>query len=318
MKINCVCTDVLLVRSKKGGKGAVLPPYLKMKQKKRQRGIIAVLSVILLVAVGIIGFGYMTLQSLQTEKKQMQQEMEANQQTVYVATRLIERGETIIAEGDGANVELQNIYTGLESFNYITEEELGNVATVDISEGVPVMYVMVTDKAITNDSRDYELSAVNLTTDQDVYDVVDVRILFPDGSDYVVLAKKEISQLSLANCVFSTILNEEEILRYACAIIDAYTTTGAKLYTTRYVEGSLQEAATPNYPVREATRILLQTDPNVVSTAADTLNEQARKDLEKRLGAITPEELDAINNGMMQDDANVKNTISQEEITDGE
>lgn len=287
-----------------------------MKQKKRQRSIITALSVVLVLAVGIIAYGYTMINALKTENANMTQEMTQNQQTVYVAKRLIERGEKINAEGSNANVELQKVYTGLESFNYITEDELGNVATVDISAGVPVMYVMVTDKAITNDSREFELSAVNLTTDQDVYDVVDVRILFPDGSDYVVLAKKEINQLSLANCVFSTILNEEEILRYACAIIDAYTTTGARLYTTRYVEGSLQEAATPNYPVRESTRKLLQTDPNVVSTAADTLNEQARYDLEKRLGELTPEELDAINSGLLQDENNIKNTISQEEITE--
>lgn len=287
-----------------------------MKQKKRQRSIITALSVVLVLAVGIIAYGYTMINALKTENANMTQEMTQNQQTVYVAKRLIERGEKINAEGSNANVELQKVYTGLESFNYITEDELGNVATVDISAGVPVMYVMVTDKAITNDSREFELSAVNLTTDQEVYDVVDVRILFPDGSDYVVLAKKEINQLSLANCVFSTILNEEEILRYACAIIDAYTTTGARLYTTRYVEGSLQEAATPNYPVRESTRKLLQTDPNVVSTAADTLNEQARYDLEKRLGALTPEELDAINSGLLQDENNIQNTISQEEITE--
>lgn len=287
-----------------------------MKQKKRQKGIITILSVILLLAIGVIAYGYMQLESLKEENSTMSEEMTQNQQTVYVATRLIERGETITADGESANVELQNIYTGLESFNYITEEEIGSVATVDISQGVPVMYVMVTDKAITNDSREYELSAVNLTTDQAEYDMVDVRIMFPDGSDYVVLAKKEISQINLTNCVFSTILNEEEILRYTCAIIDAYTTTGAKLYTTRYVEGSLQEAATPNYPVRESTRALLQTDPNVVSTAADTLNAQARIDLEERIGSLTPEELDAIQNGLSQDAANVTNTISQKEITE--
>jgi len=288
----------------------------KMKQKKRQKGLITILSVVLLFAIGVIAYGYMQLESLKESNSQMSQEMQQNQQTVYVATRLIERGEQIVAEGEKANVELQKIYTGLEAFNYITEEEIGSVATIDISQGVPVMYVMVTDKAITNDSREYELSAVNLTTDQAQYDMVDVRILFPDGSDYVVLSKKEINQISLANCVFSAVLNEEEILRYACAIIDAYTVTGAKLYTTRYVEGSLQEAATPNYPVRESTRELLQTDPNVVSTAADTLNAQARVDLERRLGTLSPEELDAIKNGLLTDETNVSNTISQNEITE--
>ena len=282
-----------------------------MNQRKRQKTILTILTVFVLVLVGVILFGFFELKNAKEENSALTFEMEQNQQTVYVATRLIERGEEIIAEGTEANVELQKIYTGMEAFNYITEEQLGTIATVDISEGVPVMYVMVAEKSITNDSREYEITAVNLTTDQDEYDIVDVRIMFPDGSDYIVLSKKEVSQLNLSNCIFTTILSEEEILRYACAIVDAYTTTGARLYTTRYVESALQEASTPNYPVREVTRQLLQTDPNVVSTAAETLNAQARIDLETRLGNLTAEELDAVKSGIESEEAKKDTTVNE-------
>lgn len=287
-----------------------------MNQRKRQKTILTILTVVVLVLVGVILFGFFELKNQKEENAALTFEMEQNQQTVYVATRLIERGEEIVAEGTEANVELQKIYTGMEAFNYITEEQLGTVATVDISEGVPVMYVMVAEKSITNDSREYEITAVNLTTDQDEYDIVDVRIMFPDGSDYIVLSKKEVSQLNLSNCIFTTILSEEEILRYACAIVDAYTTTGARLYTTRYVESSLQEASTPNYPVREVTRQLLQSDPNVVSSAAETLNAQARIDLETRLGNLTAEELDAVKSGIESEEARKDTTVNENKTTE--
>lgn len=289
-----------------------------MNQRKRQKTVLTICTVIILFLTAVVLLGMYELKSLKEENASFTAEMTSNQQTVYVATRLIERGEEITADGEDKNVELQNIYTGLEPFNYITNEQLGCVATVDISEGVPVMYVMVAEKSITNDSREFEISAVNLSTDQNEYDMVDVRILFPDGSDYVVLSKKEVTNLNLGTSIFSTILNEEEILRYSCAIIDAYTTTGARLYTTRYVESSLQQASTPNYPVREVTRLLLQSDPNVVSTAAETLNAEARVSLEQRLGNLTDEELDAVNSRLNIEDINKETTNNESTTGTGE
>lgn len=282
-----------------------------MNQRKKQKTILTICTVVILFLVVVVLVGVFEIKTLRDTNTSLTSEMTQNQQTVYVATRLIERGEKLIAEGNDANVELQNIYTGLEPFNYITKEQIGNVATVDISEGVPVMYVMVAEKNITNDSREFEISAVNLTTDQDEYDMVDVRILFPDGSDYIVLSKKEVTQVDLSSCIFTTILNEEEILRYSCAIVDAYTTTGARLYTTRYVESSLQNASVPNYPVREVTRLLLQSDPNVVTTAAETLNAEARISLERRLGDLTAEELDAVSTNFENEQVK-KDTLTNE------
>ena len=51
------------------------------------------------------------------------------------------------------------------------------------------MYNMVTDVVVDNDTRDYEISVANLTTDQKENDVVDIRVIFPNGEDYVILSK---------------------------------------------------------------------------------------------------------------------------------
>ena len=268
-----------------------------MKRKKRNRMLIMIVVIVLLALIICSFFEYSKIQDLKAANIMYQTELSNNQQTVYVATDLINAGDIVTDTGENANVEKQTVYTGLESYNYITESEMNTRAKVDIAAGVPVMYNMVTDVVVDNDTRDYEISVANLTTDQKENDVVDIRVIFPNGEDYVILSKKQITNLNLENCVFTSQLNEEEILRFASAIVDAYMTTGARIYTTRYVEENIQETSTPNYPVRETTIALINSDPNVVTKATETLNLEARLSLEQRLGTLTEDELDAVSEG---------------------
>lgn len=268
-----------------------------MKRKKRNRMLIMIVVIVLLALIICSFFEYSKIQDLKAANTMYQTELSNNQQTVYVATDLINAGDIVTDTGENANVEKQTVYTGLESYNYITESEMNTRAKVDIAAGVPVMYNMVTDVVVDNDTRDYEISVANLTTDQKENDVVDIRVIFPNGEDYVILSKKQITNLNLENCVFTSQLNEEEILRFASAIVDAYMTTGARIYTTRYVEENIQETSTPNYPVRETTIALINSDPNVVTKATETLNLEARLSLEQRLGTLTEDELDAVSEG---------------------
>lgn len=268
-----------------------------MKRKKRNRMLIMIVVIVLLALIICSFFEYSKIQDLKAANTMYQTELSNNQQTVYVATDLINAGDIVTDTGENANVEKQTVYTGLESYNYITESEMNTRAKVDIAAGFPVMYNMVTDVVVDNDTRDYEISVANLTTDQKENDVVDIRVIFPNGEDYVILSKKQITNLNLENCVFTSQLNEEEILRFASAIVDAYMTTGARIYTTRYVEENIQETSTPNYPVRETTIALINSDPNVVTKATETLNLEARLSLEQRLGTLTEDELDAVSEG---------------------
>lgn len=296
-----------------------------MKRKKRNRMLIMIVVIVLLALIICSFFEYSKIQDLKAANTMYQTELSNNQQTVYVATDLINAGDIVTDTGENANVEKQTVYTGLESYNYITESEMNTRAKVDIAAGVPVMYNMVTDVVVDNDTRDYEISVANLTTDQKENDVVDIRVIFPNGEDYVILSKKQITNLNLENCVFTSQLNEEEILRFASAIVDTYMTTGARIYTTRYVEENIQETSTPNYPVRETTIALINSDPNVVTKATETLNLEARLSLEQRLGTLTEDELDAVSEGFGLTDTakssvlgSASTATSNEETTDTE
>ncbi|MCD8082195.1 MAG: SAF domain-containing protein [Clostridiales bacterium] len=212
-----------------------------------------------------------------------------------------------------ANVYQEEIYTSLPSAAYITEDMLGSVALIDISAEQPIMANMVQSLEITQDSREYEISAAALMVDQTEHDVVDVRIVFPNGEDYLVLAKKQIQNLSLANSTFWTYMNEDEILRFSSALIDAFQTTGTRIYTTRYVAATLQEEAVPNYLVRSETIDLMREDPNIYARAAQTMNAAARLSLEARLGQLTPDQLNAVNEGFGLTDT-AKSAVLQEQI----
>ena len=57
-----------------------------------------------------------------------------------------------ISKGDilqeNVNVKKQQIYSGLEDYNYITEEDMGSTAIIDMYEGMTVMTNMITPLAV--------------------------------------------------------------------------------------------------------------------------------------------------------------------------
>lgn len=172
------------------------------------------------------------------------------------------------------------------------------VATTDISANTPIMMSMVEQGMFNKDERSVEVTIAQLMSTQQNGDYVDVRVAFPDGSDYIVLSKKKITSLGLSNSVFTTYCDEADIERLASATLDAYLTAGARVYTTKYIESSLQDRAKETYPVKSATLQFLEQagnpnlNPNrVLSLAEASLNQEARLALEQRLGKITSDDL---------------------------
>lgn len=268
-----------------------------MKKKKQQKRILAILIALIVILGGVAGFlGYMYKTENETAVA-LKEELDANTLTVYVASQYIAGGDTITADGDNPNVIQQQIRTGLDEFAYISEEELGQSALVDIPEGQPVMYNMVTTEEFDKDTRKYEIAVANLMTTSTENDIVDVRVMFPNGEDYIILSQKKMEGLNIETNVFTCNMNEEEILRMASATIDAYTISGAYIYVTKYIASEAQDEAIPNYPVKAETLELINSDPNVLTTAIETLNLSARLSLESRLSSLSQDELAAVVEG---------------------
>ncbi len=288
-----------------------------MKKTKRERKLSLIITVlgILLAGAVVIGFlGYQQIKRYESNESSMKIEMAANQQTVYVAIADIKQGDQLL---ENVNIAQQNIYSGLDASLYMTENQVGYKALVSIPTGDAIQLNMIGESEITEDERDYEMDVVTLMTNQEVSDVVDIRIMFPDGSDYIVLSKKTIRNLSKENSIFYTNLNEDEILRMASATIDAYQTNGAKIYTTRYVQPTLQEESTPFYPVKQNVIDLLHNDPNILEIAQETLNASARADLEARLLSISEQDSSAIISGQDAVSQNQQNALDGNSEADG-
>lgn len=264
--------------------------------KKGLKVAVIILAVLTLGLGGLSYFMYSQYTKTVDENAEYYNKLASYERSVYVATAEIKAGD-ILKEGE--NVEKQNVATALASDFFVDASELNKVALTDISVGTPIYKIMVADKEIDNLTRSIEISTVSvpLTLTNGAY--VDIRIMFPNGEDYIVLSKKRVSNLFLEDVTFTTELSEEEINRLSSAIIDTFTVSGTKMYCTTYVAPSVQEASVPNYLVRNETIDVLAKNPNLadVELLKSTINSQLRSEMEARLANLSEEQLTAVQKG---------------------
>lgn len=153
------------------------------------------------------------------------------------------------------------------------------------------------------DLRNRELQVVLLPSSLVKGDIIDVRIQFPTGQDYVLLSKKKVERLNAATLWIT--MTEEEILSLSSAIVDAYLHK-ASIYALTYVEPQFQTPAIATYPANSEVLKLLESDPNIVRRAEQELSRQVRSSLESSLAAS----MTAPSKGVEQDVAQSSVTYS--------
>lgn len=168
----------------------------------------------------------------------------------------------------------------------------GKCLKVSLKEGCILSPDMVCSPQKTaDDERLLNLSYVRLSEKMRAGDYVDIRISFRNGGDYILLSKKKIQDIK-GNSIGEEgtelhalwlKVNEEEILRLASAVVDAYYQEECDIYAIQYVS-EMQKAATITYPVNETIKKLLENDPNVTALAqhmTDNIRKELRDALEK-------------------------------------
>ena len=151
------------------------------------------------------------------------------------------------------------------------------VAKIDMNANTVITKSLIdlSDEVTTNDVRMQEYNSIVLPVDLFTDDYVDIRLLLPNGQDYIVVSKKKVTVPDLnGEYLTDTIqmkMSEDEILSMSNAIVEAYKIDGSKLYATKYSEAGMQEASTPTYVVNKAVASLIEVDPNIVSTAKAAL-----------------------------------------------
>lgn len=192
----------------------------------------------------------------------------------YALNRDVKSGQEITAD----MLSPINTYSNLIPQNYIdstilTSVESGKkvVAKVDLYKNTILTASTVTteENTVTKDVRTMEYNMLTLPINLTIGDYVDIRITFPDGQDFIVIAKKEIKNIQGNTVTFD--MSEADIVMLNSAIVESYIMKASNIYIAKYVEPGIQEKAANTYvPTAEVIR-LIETDSNIVSTAKNEL-----------------------------------------------
>jgi hypothetical protein len=287
---------------------------------KRKRKWLRILGGVLisLIIVGGLAFGsYIVFQNkMKTLAEDYQRQINGLEATINSQTKKVLIPNNSVAMGELLTEDLFSeveITTSTLLEKYMSKEDFGAYALIDLEANVPVYKSMLTKDLISDDIREEEFNMFLLPSNMKINDYVDVRINFPNGEDYIVLSKKKVQNIDLKTNTVWLWLNEKEILTMSSAIIDAYLNKGTKLYSLTYVEPTLQSGSVETYPVNNDVLIILQETPNILDEARESMTAEARAYLEERLAYLSEDELSQVDVGINEEDA-----LRNERIDEGE
>lgn len=260
--------------------------------------------------------------------------LESKQRKVLVATSDLKSGDEVTMD----SFKMETVQTTMDTTQIVSSDDFefmdengeiiekydqnGNPMTkkivmkIDVPANSMVTKDMIVEdgEQTKDDQRIQEYNMIILPSELKNGEYVDIRIRFPKGQDYIILAKKKIIQ-----CTSDTIwikLSEEEILSLGNAIVESYTAEGTKLYATTYSEPGMQNAATPTYAVSEAVLNLINSDPNIREEARTALwnryNSQGQSSqrvgqIDAMLSAYEDGRASAVESGIEEEITSLKN-----------
>lgn len=259
-----------------------------------------ILGFILGLIISMIVFGVAYFYYLNHEKEMKEQEKAAIQQeavdkyiqehptkVVYALAQDKKAGE-VLSDTDFAATEINEELVPADA---VLEPSfaVGKVMRSDMKQNtILTESLYYEEKDYPDDMRLLEYTVVNLPQKLDVNEFVDLRIMLPTGSDYIVLSKKRVIDLQRPtpenpkNIIWFHAL-EEEILRMTSAIVDASFVDGAILYAVPYVAPDVQDEAIQTYPPNIEVQNLIIQNPNILEKAITELEARNRKLFEENV-----------------------------------
>ena len=148
----------------------------------------------------------------------------------------------------------------------------GYKSKVALKEGTILtksMLMSTEDEDIENSLRYMEYNMITVPTTLEEGDYIDIRLRLPNSQDLIVISKKSI--VSIYNQTVGFNLTEDEILLLNSAIVESYKMTSSELYLAKYVEPGMQEKSVYTYSPSEEVVNLIQSNPNIVATARESI-----------------------------------------------
>ena len=213
--------------------------------------------------------------------------------SLFVLTRDVTAGEELTA--DMFQVQRVQSEEDLSAAQSLTQEDLvGKRLKVSLTKGAALSTDIVYEGTpIADDERRIELRELELPQTLRENEFVDIRIVFPNGEDYLVVGHKRVYRIIRDEegemLALQLRLLEDELLRYQAACVDTKTYQDTRLYALQYT-GEFQPAAQTYYPVNRAVFDLLQWDPNIVELFVVEKEQERRTLLETNLEHFLLEE----------------------------
>lgn len=186
-------------------------------------------------------------------------------------------GNLVLKKGDTTTKVFVDDTTGLyytgssTNKNFIDTTQKPVVAAVDMYANTVITSKLIKRTDLTSDVRKAEYNMVVLPVDLVTGEYVDIRLMLPNGQDFIVVSKKAVEFPEGINNTIWMNLSEEEILIMSSAIVEAYKINGAKLYAIKYVDSGSQEAAIATYVPSGEVTSLISSDENIVNKASEAL-----------------------------------------------
>lgn len=228
------------------------------------------------------GYGILKCNEINAVNEQsiaaLEQQIVSNMRSGYVSMVDIKAGETV---SESMLTYSTQLVSNVDQAYFMDASDLGKVARTSIVAGMPIYKSNLSDEKA-DQLRERECAFIWLSSNLKDYDFVDVRILFPNGEDYVVAAKKAIYDTRIrVNDVFLQ-LTEEEIQLLDSAIVDA-NMHNAKIYVTKYTNPEIQEASVITYSPNSDVMRVIANDANIVKRSEAALSVDARAAMDKRM-----------------------------------
>ena len=287
--------------------------FRKLKRTTKQYIIVAMIC-ITVIGSAAISTSIVTVGQIREEYEYMlseaKQEMNDNKRTVYISQSDIIRGEILTLD----KVELKTVYSAQPSESYITKDELGKAAMLDIPKGTHIIKNMLAKNLVTSALREVEYDVIHMSSNIEVNDYVDIRLVYPNGENYIVISKKPLKGIWPDTALCFMWVEEEEILRMSAAIVDAALYKGTMLFMTKYIEPNIQDASIITYTPNISVLSLIEEDPNIVERCSQLLNIEVRRAMENRLAESLGLDVSTINWEL--DDTDIRNiyTISPNQL----
>lgn len=287
--------------------------------------IISIILIVLTIGAGIGGTTYFYIQN----KNNIAQNLSLNQNLASVQASLNEIGPMVtvyeintpvfsgeaIKETDLKSVSIPQSALGETSITDITQV-LGKHYKIGYKPGTILTTDLLMDEGVTNEPEyNRVLQFESLPLDLAKGDFVDVRIMIPNGEEYIVFSHKEIMEMypSVNSIVLGFTEDDEQIWNSVLAELGVYGNL-LTVRVTKYLNPGLHTDKIAYWPVSSATVDALQHNPNIYDITR-LVNVELRSHIDYILGIAQHESNESYAEGianMFKGEFEATNTVRAE------